>query len=74
MHFDVWVTPTLIALVGAIFCLIAQWRRRDWMGIAAFVFLGAFLLLRLWGHHANLQSWASGAFALTGAVWFVRKT
>jgi hypothetical protein len=74
MHFDLWVTPMFVAAVGAIFCLIAQWRRSDWTGIAAFVFLGAFLLLRVWGHHANLQIWASAGFALAGGMWFLKRT
>jgi len=73
MHFDLWVTPTLVALVGAVLCLVAQWRRRDWTGIAAFVLIGAFLLLRLWGHHGDLQIWAAGGFALVGGVWVMRK-
>jgi drug/metabolite transporter (DMT)-like permease len=73
MHFDLWITPTLIALVGAMFCLVKQWRRRDWTGLAVFICLGAYFLLRLSGHYANYQSWASAGFALAAGVWLVRK-
>jgi hypothetical protein len=73
MHFDLWITPMLVAFVGAVLCLLVQWRRRDWMGLAAFLCLGAFLLLRVWGHYAPYQIWASAGFALASGAWLMRK-